>query len=463
MKRLSFVGLGPVGLCTAACFAAKGYKVIASETNKTKADQIRRRKPPFYEPGLESLLKKTMQSKSLKIVTNNEEAVSQSDITFITVGTPSKPDGSIDLQFVLSASREIGEALKKKRGPHLVAVKSTVTPGTTQNSVCPTIEEPSGKKFGRNLLLCVNPEFLREGNAIRGTLNPDYLVIGGYNKKSVDTLENLYREFYKENLPTIIKTNLPTAELIKYANNAFLATKISFMNTIANMCEKIPGTDVKTIAEAIGKDHRIGQHFLNAGLGWGGSCFPKDLKALITFARELGYEPALIQAVYKANDDQVEFTVQKVKNELKTIKGKRIAILGLAFKPNTDDIREARSIRLINRLLKQGAKIVAYDPMATSNARKVLKKRIVYAPSAIGCLKNADLAVLVTEWEEFRKIKTDDFVQNMKKPILIDGRRIYNPEKLSKKLRYIAIGLGESRNSPLEPSSQYDSRRESLA
>lgn len=334
-------------------------------------------------------------------------------------------------------------------------MKSTVTPGTTRNIVRPIIEKNSGKKCGKDFLLCFNPEFLSEGNAIKGALNPDYIVIGGYNKKSADTLANLYREFYKEKTPPIIKTNIPTAELIKYANNFLLATKISFINTIANMCEKIPCTDIRKIAETIGKDHRINPHFLNAGLGWGGSCFPKDLKALITFSKKLGYNPTLIEATWKANEDQIKFTIQKVKKELKHLKGKKIAILGLAFKPNTDDIREAQSIKIINQLEKEGATITAYDPMAIPNAKKILKEKINYASSAIECLKNADCAILATEWKEFKKLKPEDFTQNMQKPILIDGRRIYNPEKFSKKLRYIAIGLGE----PLKPNFNFASQQ----
>jgi len=447
MHKLSFVGLGPVGLCTAVCFAAKGYKVIASEIDKTKASQIKKGKPPFYELNLKEMLQETINSGNLKIVTNNEEAILRSDMTFITVGTPSKPDGSINLSYVINASKDLGKALKKKKETHLIVVKSTVTPGTTLNVVKPTFEKSSGKKCGKDFLLCFNPEFLREGNAIRGTLNPDYIVIGGYNQKSTETLESLYKEFYKENLPPIIKTNISTAELIKYANNAFLATKISFINTLANICEKIPGIDIKKIAEAIGKDHRINPYFLNAGLGWGGSCFPKDLKALIAFSKKLGYNPTLIQATCKANQDQIKFTIQKVKKELKTLKGKTIAILGLSFKPDTDDIREARSIKIINQLLREGAKITAYDPMAMPNIKKVFKEKIKYASSPTKCLKNADCAILVTEWKEFKKLKPEDFTQNMREPILIDGRRIYDPEEFSKKLRYIAIGLGE----PLKP------------
>ena len=445
MYKLSFIGLGPVGLCTAVCFATKGYKVIASEIDEEKAIQIRKGKPPFYEQNLKEMLQESLESGKLKIVTNNEEAILGSDVTFVTVGTPSKADGSINLEHVINASEQIGKALRKEETP-CVVVRSTVTPGTTLNVVKPILEKNSSKKCGKDFLLCFNPEFLVEGNAIRDTLNPDYIAIGGYNKESTETLENLYKEFHQEKLPPMIKTNIPTAELIKYANNAFLATKVSLINTIANVCEKTPGADVTKIAEAIGKDHRINPHFLNAGLGWGGSCFPKDLKAFIAYSKKVGYNPALIQTAYETNEDQIKITTQKVKKELGILRGKKIAILGLAFKPNTDDLREARSIRIINQLLKQGVKITAYDPMAMSNAEKILKEKIIYASSAIECLKNADCAIIVTEWEEFKKLKPKDFIQNMRNPILIDGRRFYNPEEY-KKLRYIAIGLGK----PLEP------------
>ena len=447
MPKISFLGMGYVGLCTAVCFANKGFKTTVSTKDPEKIKMVKKGMPPFYEPQLEELLKKAIKTKNLTAVIGRKQAILETDASFITVGTPSQPDGSVDLRFVEEASKEIGEALKEKEEAHLIVVKSTVPPGTTENLVKKNIEKQSGKTCGKRFQLCFNPEFLREGNAIYDTLNPDYIVIGEYDKKSGDTLEQVYKQFYGKSTPSIVRTNLPTAELVKYANNTFLATKISFINTFANVCEKIPGADVTKIAEAIGKDHRINPHFLNAGLGWGGSCFPKDLKAFIAYSKKLGYNPTLIQATSKANQDQIKFTIQKVKNELKTLKGKKIAILGLAFKPDTDDMREARSIKIINQLLKQGAMVTAYDLMATSNAKKILKGRVNYASSAIECLKNADCAILVTEWEEFKKLEPEDFTKNMRKPILIDGRRIYNPEKFSKKLRYIAIGLGE----PLKP------------
>jgi len=444
MHKVSFIGMGYVGLCTAVCFANKGFKTTVSTKDPEKIKMVKKGMPPFYEPQLEELLKKAIKIKNLTAVVGRKQAILETDTSFITVGTPSQPDGSVDLRFVEEASKEIGEALKEKEGGHLIVVKSTVPPGTTENLVKKTIEKQSGKTCGRRFQLCFNPEFLREGNAIYDTLHPDYIVIGEHDKKSGDTLEQVYKQFYGKSAPPIVRTNLPTAELVKYANNTFLATKISFINTFANVCEKIPGADVTKIADAIGKDHRINPYFLNAGLGWGGSCFPKDLKAFIAFSKKLGYIPTLVQATSKANQDQIKFTMQKVKNELKALKDKRIAILGLAFKPDTDDMREARSVKIINELLKQGATVTAYDPMAMSSAKKILKGRVNYASSAIECLKNADCTILVTEWEEFKKLRPEDFTQNMRKPILIDGRRVYDPGKFSKKLRYIAIGLGET-------------------
>jgi UDPglucose 6-dehydrogenase len=444
MQKISIIGMGYVGLCTAVCFATKNFKTTISTNDPQKIQMLNKGKPPFYEPQLEQLLKKVIKNKNLTAIIGRKQAILETDTSFITVGTPSNPDGSVNLKFIEETSKEIGKALKNKKTNHLIVVKSTVPPGTTEKLVKTNIEKQSKKTCGKQFQLCFNPEFLREGNAIYDTLNPDYIAIGGYNKKSTQTLETLYKQFHKQNTPPIIKTNIPTAELIKYANNAFLATKISYINTLANISEKIPGIDIKTIAEAIGKDHRINPHFLNAGLGWGGSCFPKDVKALISFSKKIGYNPTLIEATWKANEDQIKFTTQKVKKELKTLKGKRIAILGLSFKPDTDDIREARSTKLIQELLKEEAKITAYDPMAMPNTKQIFKEKIKYASSPTTCLKNAHCAILVTEWEEFKKLKPEDFTQNMRTPILIDGRRIYNPQEFSKKLRYIAIGLSES-------------------
>ena len=440
--RISVIGMGYVGLCTAIAFASRGYSVIASETDIEKVDKISRGIPPFHEPGLKEALAEVLKNGLLKCIASTENAVLNTDITFITVGTPSMLDGSIDLRYIKSSAREIGSVLSDKDSYHLVVVKSTVIPGTTENVIKPILEESSGKKCGIDFGLCVNPEFLREGSALHDFFNPDRIVIGEYDRKSGDVLETLYREFYAEKMPPMIRTTPVNAELIKYANNAFLAVKISFINTIANICERIPGADVTVVAKGIGLDKRIGPSFLNAGLGYGGSCLPKDLRALIQYSKSLGYEPKLLEAVESVNNSQPRRAIELCKKLLGELKGKRVAILGLAFKPNTDDVREAPSIMIIRQLLKEGAKVVAYDPAAIPNAKAIFKDDIEYASSAIECLKNADCCILVTEWEEFKKLKPEDFIQNMRTPILLDGRRLFDSEEFSRKIRFMAIGLG---------------------
>ncbi len=440
---ISIVGTGYVGLCTAVGFANKGYKVVASTNNPKKAKLINMGIPPFFEPDLEELTKKAVKNGYLKCVLEREEAVINTDVSFIAVGTPSQPDGSINLQQIKDAAHEIGEALKKKEVYHLVVVKSTVVPGTTQNVAKPIIEQHSNKQCGVDFGLCMNPEFLREGSAMQDTFHPDRVVIGEFDKKSGEILERLNREFYGEAIPPVIRTNLPTAELIKYAGNSFLAAKISFINEIANICRKIPGTDVKTVAKGIGLDKRISPLFLNAGLGYGGSCFPKDVKALIAFSKSLGYDPSLLEAVEEVNNAQPRQVVELARKHLGNLKGKEIAILGLAFKPNTDDMREARSIPVINQLLNEGANVTAYDPVAISNAKSIFEDKIKFASSAIECLENADCCIIVTEWDEFKKLKPENFVKNMRRPVLIDGRRIYDPNQFSEKLKFEAIGRGQ--------------------
>jgi len=442
LKSVSIIGIGYVGLCTAVGFASKGYKVIASTHNREKYDLINRGVPPFYEPDLEKWLRKVVRKGYLKCVLNQTyEAVLKTDVSFNAVGTPSLPDRSIDLQHIKKSTREIGEALSKKDAYHLVVVKSTVVPGTTENVVKPILENYSKKRCGPDFGLCMNPEFLREGSALRDTLYPDRIIIGEYDKKSGDVLEALYQDFYGDKTPPTIRTNLPTAELIKYTNNAFLATKISFVNTIANICEKIPGADVTVVAKGVGLDRRISPLFLNAGLGYGGSCFPKDVKALIAFSRSLDYDPLLLNAVENVNKVQPYKAVQLSRKLLGNLQGKRIAVLGLAFKPNTDDMREAVSIKIIEELLEEEADVIAYDPSAMINAKKIFGNHVRYASSSIECIKGADCCIVVTEWDEFKKLQPEDFVKNMRQPILIDGRRVYNPKQFSQKLKFAAIGL----------------------
>jgi UDPglucose 6-dehydrogenase len=441
--NLSVIGIGYVGLCTAVGFASRGYNVIASTHDAEKAGKINNGIPPFHEPNLRKMLEETIQNGRLKCLINQtEKAVVETDLTFDAVGTPSRTDGSIDLQFIETSTNEIGKALNKKNTYHVVVVKSTVVPGTTKDLVKPILEKESKKKCGSDFGLCMNPEFLRQGSAFEDTLNTDRIVIGEHDKKSGDTLENLYKDFYGQNKPPTIRTTLATAELIKYASNSLLATKISFINMIADVCEKIPDADVKTVATAMGLDKRIGPLFLNAGLGYGGSCFPKDVKALIAYSKNLGYNPQLLEAVENVNEAQPLRAVQLCKEQLGPLKGRHIAVLGLAFKPDTDDMREARVIPIINNLIKEGANVTAYDPVAMPVARTIFKTKIRYATSATECLRKADCCIIVTEWDEFKKLKPEDFTENMRQAILIDGRRIYNAEEFSRKLKFVAIGLG---------------------
>jgi len=443
-QKISVIGIGYVGLCTAVGFASKGYNVIASTHDAEKAAKINKGIPPFHEPSLQKLLEETVQNGHLTCLTNQtEKAVLETDLTFDAVGTPSRPDGSIDLQFIETSTREIGKALKQKSTYHVVIIKSTVVPGTTQDTVKPILEKESKKKCGSDFGLCMSPEFLRQGSAFKDTMHTDRIVIGEYDKKSGDALENLYKSFYGKSTPPLIRTTLSTAELIKYASNSLLATKISFINTMANLCEKISGADIKTVAAAMGLDKRIGPLFLNAGLGYGGSCFPKDVKALIAHSKNLGYCLELLEAVENVNKTQPLKAVQFCKELLGSLQGKRVAILGLAFKPNTDDMREARVIPIINHLLKECARVTAYDPVAVPNAKVIFKNKIQYATSASECLKNADCCILVTEWDEFKKFEPEDFTKSMKQPVLIDGRRIYDPKEFGGKMKFAAIGLGQ--------------------
>jgi UDPglucose 6-dehydrogenase len=377
------------------------------------------------------------------LVNQTEKVVLESDLTFNAVGTPSKPDGSIDLRFIETSTRDIGQALGEKGGYHDVVVKSTVVPGTTQDFVKPILERESGRKCGFNFGLCMNPEFLRQGSAFEDTLHADRIVIGEYDVRSGDVLDNLYRDFYGKDLPPTIRTTLSTAELIKYASNSLLATKISFINTMANLCEKIPGADVNVVAKGMGLDKRIGPLFLNAGLGYGGSCFPKDVKALIACSKNLGYPLKLLEEVENVNKTQPLKAIELCRELLGSdLQGKNVAILGLAFKPNTDDMREARVIPIVNQLKREGANIIAYDPVAMPAAKAIFKDDIEYARSSLECLKNADCCIIVTEWDEFKGLKPDDFIKNMKQPILIDGRRIYDPAEFGRRMRFRAVGLG---------------------
>jgi len=435
--KLSFFGLGYVGTVYSAGFASKGFKVTGFDTDKDKLKMLDKGAPPIHEPGLEELMRECKAKGTLRITDNPDDAVSNSDITFITVGTPSKEDGSIDLKHVVEASNTIGGALKGKGAWHLIVVKSTVTPGTTEKIVRRTVEKASGKKTPEDYGLAVNPEFLREGSAIEDFMKPDRIIIGANDEKSRKMLEEIYSEF---DCPKIL-TNPKTAELIKYVNNAFLAMKVSFINMIANLCQEIPGCDVDVVARGIGLDRRIGEQFLRAGAGWGGSCLPKDLKALKNFSRKIGVNLPLVEATLKINDKQPLTMIKLTKKKIGNLKNRRVAVLGLSFKPDTDDMREAVSIKIVNKLIDEGAEVTVYDPAAMKNAKKIFQEKVIYAPSTIECLKDAECALIVTEWSEFKELTPEDFIEHMKNPVVIDGRRIFNPETYASKLEFEAIGL----------------------
>ena len=439
---VSLVGLGYVGLCTAVTFAKRGFKTLGVEIDSEKIARIMRGRAPIHEPRLDNLLQVALRTKKLT-VSDDISSVATTDVIFVTVGTPSKTDGLINLSYVENAIRQIGEALRNRHGYRLIVLKSTVTPGTTTSTAKPILQEASGKKIGAQLGLCANPEFLKEGSAIQDTFHPDKLVIGAFDEKSASMLKRVYKSFYGRSLPPTIITTPETAEMIKYASNAFLAMKVSYINTIANMAQQVPNVDVERVAETIGLDPRIGRLFLKAGPGYGGSCFHKDLQAIIQFTQRLGYDPKLLRVVEEVNEQQAGKVVELSERLLGTVINKRVAVLGLAFKKDTDDIREAASIRVIERLKGKGAQVVCYDPMAMPNARKVLGVSVEFANDPRSAISGADCCVVMTEWDEFRKLKGKDYVRYMRSPNVVDARRLYRPDDLEGS-NFVAVGLGQS-------------------
>ena len=435
--NISVVGSGYVGLVSATCFAELGNNVTCIDVIKEKVDAINAGKTPIYEEGLEGMLQRNLSAGRLKATLDFQDAVKNSDVTFICVGTPSSDDGSTDLKYIESAANSIGKALKEKNAYHVVVVKSTVPPGTTEKAAS-IIERESGKKLGGGFGACMNPEFLKEGAAVKDFMEPDRVVIGASDEKAAGVLEELYSPFKEKT--SFLKTNTKTAEMIKYASNAFLATKVSFINEIANMCEKL-GIDVYDVADGMGFDKRINRYFLNAGAGWGGSCFGKDVKSLVHTSKQAGYEPQILGATIRVNELQPLKLVEIAESELGDLKEKRVALLGLAFKPGTDDMRDAPSIKVINALLEKGASVTAYDPKAAENAEKIFSGRIAYTSSALKALEGADACIIITEWPEFKQITAEDY-KKMKNPLVIEGRRVLGEHEMSG-VKYRGIGRGE--------------------
>lgn len=423
--NLAVIGAGYVGLVTASVFAKFGHKVWLVDIDKRRIENLKKGKIPFYEPGLERLIKKN--TAKLTFTTDYEKAIPQAEVIFICVGTPNK-DGEVELKYVLSAARSIAQNLKK---PTIVAIKSTVPPGTNEQ-VEKIMKKETEVKFG--LASC--PEFLREGKALEDTLNPDRVVIGANKRRVIDKLLKLHQPIGGERVicdPT-------SAQLIKYAANAFLPLKISFANAIAILTDCF-GADITKVMEGVGADKRIGKSFLAAGLGFGGSCLPKDVAALIDLAQKKGYNFELLRAVKTINKTQVNYFVNKVIRLCGgSVKGKTTAVLGLAFKPETSDMREARSIEVIKGLKRRGAKVRACDPVAISEARKILFG-VKFFADPYQALKGADALLLVTEWEEYKKLDFNKVKRLMRTPVVVDGRNIYNRKKLEK-LGFIYEGIG---------------------
>ncbi|MGZ4892189.1 MAG: UDP-glucose dehydrogenase family protein [Halobacteriota archaeon] len=446
MSNISIIGTGYVGLSAAVCFASRGYQVIASTRSADKITQIRAQKAPFYEPALERMLSQTVESGSLKVVSDRAEAILRSDMTFISVATPNHADGSINLTYVNEACEEVGDALCDKKGYHLVVVKSTVVPGTTHAVLRPILEHAANKTAGDGFGLCVNPEFLRQGSSVHDTLHPDRVVIGEYDARSGKQLHELYDDFYSGAVP-IMRMSLASAEMVKYASNSFLAMKVSYANEIAGVCERVPGVDITEVMDGVGVDPRINRKFLNAGPGFGGSCFPKDVSALMRFAESRGCTTSLLRAVLDVNTAQALHVAEQALTALGTVSGKRVALLGLAFKPQTDDTREAPALKIARKLMDAGADVCAYDPVVVK--ADVPGFGTLHSTRSIDeCLRDADCCIIVTEWDQFKALTPGDFTRQMAAPVVIDARRIFDPVTFRSKLTYIAVGLYAPESTP---------------
>ena len=437
--KIGIVGLGFVGLSLTAVLASKGYKTIGLDVDKSKCKEISQGNSTIFEPNLENTLKKGLK-KDL-VITSDFSLMRDCDYIFVAVGTPQKTNGSIDLSMIKKAITSIGKVLHESKNNPIIFIKSTVIPGTMQNVIVDILEKRSKKKAGRDFGLISNPEFLQESSAIKDTIYPHAIVLGGYKTKFMRKAKHFFSKLHP-NIPIII-TNHQTAEMIKYANNSFLATKISFINQLSTICQNIPGANIDDVAKTIGLDPRIGEKFLNAGPGYGGSCLPKDIRALINFSNNIGTNPILLNAVEKTNENQLGQIINLIKKRSSRNSVKEISILGTAFKPNTDDVRDSLSIELIRKLLsrKHRSKIIVYDPKATNNTIKIFGDKIIYAKSISDSLKNSNVVILMVNWKEFKLLNKNSF-RKFPRTMIIDCRRILAGKKLDN-IDYYAIGIGQ--------------------
>lgn len=433
--KITIIGTGYVGLTSGTCFAEVGHTVTCVDNNPEKIETLLNGDVPIYEPGLADLVQQNVAAGRLKFTTSTEEGVENGDVVFIAVPTPPQPDGSVDLSFIEKVAREIAECLTPELGYRVIVDKSTV-PVKTGEKVAKTVRRyaPDGVEFG----VVSNPEFLREGCAVDDLLNPDRIVIGSNDDKALAMMQKLYEPF----VAPVLVTDINSAELIKHAANSFLALKISYINAVANICEAA-GADVEKVAEGIGTDKRIGRAFLNAGLGYGGSCFPKDIKAFIAISESIGQPFALLKEVERINADQLTRFLDKIREKLWVFREKKIALWGLAFKQNTDDVRESVAIKLAQVMLDEGASIVATDPEAIGTAQRFanLKGNISYTEDMYEALEGADALVIATEWPAFASADLKEVAKRLRTPLVFDGRNLLDPEDArAAKLDYHPIG-----------------------
>jgi UDPglucose 6-dehydrogenase len=438
---VTVIGLGFVGLTTAAFFANKGVKVYGIDNDTERTAALKKMKIPFFEPKLDWYVKKAITLQKLTVNSDLQYAVKNSKFIFICVGTPLNQHGEVDLGSIDEVSKDIGRAIRAVNDYKIICVKSSVPPQTTENIILTKIEETSGKECYKDFGIIAMPESLSEGSAISDMINPDKIVIGTNDAKSSLSIDDFLIKIYGTKMNKMkIKTNIISAELIKYANNAFLATKISFINTIANICNLLPGADVDIIAKALGLDPRIGKQFLVAGPGYGGSCLPKDLSGFIKSSEATGYQPILLKAIDRVNKNQLTIVMEILKKRLGTFNGKSISILGTAFKKNTDDTRESVSIKLI-RELKNRANVKVHDPKALENTKKIFGDSIRYSYSVNDAITDCDCLIIMTDWDEYKGITEEEILKRNKKRsvLVVDTRRLLKINKTDK-IDYIALG-----------------------
>lgn len=433
--KITVIGTGYVGLVSGTCFAEMGNNVLCVDNNQEKLQKLQNGKVTIYEPGLEILFERNIREGRLKFTDDLEKAVKENELIFLCLPTPQGEDGSADLSYVMGIAKKIGEILKDNNNYKIVINKSTVPVGTARK-----VEKILAEKGASNFEVASNPEFLREGYAVEDFMKPDRIVIGADSEKALKKLEELYEPFVRQGNP-IHKMNPESSEVTKYAANSYLAMRITYMNELANFCEKV-GADVDLVRKGMGTDNRIGKRFLFPGIGYGGSCFPKDVNALIKTSSDFGSEMKILTLVDKINKEQKLKIVEKVKKHFGSdLSGKTFGVWGLAFKPNTDDMREAPSIYIINALLELGAKIKAFDPAAHETASFYLGNKIEYSESMQNAAENIDALLLLTEWNEFRNPNFEELKSSMKNPIIFDGRNLFEPKKM-KELGFTYYSIG---------------------